>query len=325
MSRTTIATVGGLIMLGCVVAWLPAQESSRRTATKYRMTPSGVPTVERAAAEPPPVTPPTQRTFDPAAAPASSFQAEIAGQAAEKLAGADAAPPAETDDSQLHSVLKRGKPSMIYESPAPQAASASSPKTSAAASGEGSRRTSITPSPTTSRTTAATPSVSPRSIRDFAMGGKSAALKVEIAGPQGVTVGKSAAYVVNLNNESDATAEDVQVRISLPAWVTVQATQPTTGEAAVQGDAQGASRLVWSIPRVASRANEVLKLQLITREADSFDLSVEWAAKPAAARAAIVVKQPQLALTLAGPADMIFGEEKTFTLAVSNPGTGDAE
>src|SRR5258705_9035409 len=42
-------------------------------------------------------------------------------------------------------------------------------------------------------------------------------------------------------------------------------------------------------------------------------------------RVAIVVKQPQLALSLAGPADMTFGEEKTFTLTVSNPGTGDAE
>jgi len=93
----------------------------------------------------------------------------------------------------------------------------------------------------------------------------------------------------------------------------------------VQGDAQGSSRLVWSIPRVQSRANEVLKIQLITREADGFDLSVEWAARPTAARAAIVVKQPQIALSLAGPSDMIFGEEKTFTLSVSNPGTGDAE
>src|SRR5258705_6684787 len=42
-------------------------------------------------------------------------------------------------------------------------------------------------------------------------------------------------------------------------------------------------------------------------------------------RVAIVVKQPQLALSLAGPADMTYGEEKTFTLSVSNPGTGDAE
>src|SRR5262249_30625464 len=50
-----------------------------------------------------------------------------------------------------------------------------------------------------------------------------------------------------------------------------------------------------------------------------------WTAKPAATRAAIIVKQPQLAMALAGPADMTFGEEKTFTLTVSNPGTGDAE
>src|SRR5690242_6684379 len=104
MSRTTIATVTGLIMLGCVVALLPAQESSRRTAGKYRMTPSGVPAVERSAAEPPPLTPLTQRNFDPA----NSLQADVTGQA-DQFVAPDSTPPAETDDSQLRSVLKRGK------------------------------------------------------------------------------------------------------------------------------------------------------------------------------------------------------------------------
>src|SRR6478672_2653638 len=141
MSRTTTATLTGLIMLGCVVALLPAQESSRRTASKYRMTPSGTPTVERSAAEPPPLTPLTQRAFDPA----GSLQADVAGQA-DQLGSPDSTPPAETDDNQLHSVLKRGKPALLYESPAPQASAASSPKTTTAPSGEGSRRTLTTPS-----------------------------------------------------------------------------------------------------------------------------------------------------------------------------------
>jgi uncharacterized repeat protein (TIGR01451 family) len=54
-------------------------------------------------------------------------------------------------------------------------------------------------------------------------------------------------------------------------------------------------------------------------------LGVDWTCRPAEARAAIIVKQPQLELSLAGPGDMIFGEEKVYTLSASNPGTGDAE
>ena len=46
---------------------------------------------------------------------------------------------------------------------------------------------------------------------------------------------------------------------------------------------------------------------------------MEWTCRPAAIKAAIVVKQPQLELSLAGPADMTFGEEKTFTLVVAQP------
>jgi uncharacterized repeat protein (TIGR01451 family) len=73
------------------------------------------------------------------------------------------------------------------------------------------------------------------------------------------------------------------------------------------------------------RSQETIQLQLVSRQGDNFDLSVEWTARPAVARATITVKQPQLALAVTGPTDMVFGEEKTFTLAVSNPGTGDAE
>src|SRR5438132_2200803 len=43
MSRTSMGIVAGLLVLGCVVAMLPAQESSRRTATKYRPATTGGP------------------------------------------------------------------------------------------------------------------------------------------------------------------------------------------------------------------------------------------------------------------------------------------
>jgi hypothetical protein len=148
---------------------------------------------------------------------------------------------------------------------------------------------------------------------------------VNVAGPQAITVGKPAMYVVNLINESEAAADEVTLRLTLPGSVSVKGSQPTLGEAALEPAAQGSSRLVWSLPQVAPRSNAQLRLALVSNAGEAFDLGVEWTAKPAAMRAAIVVKQPQLELSLAGPADMTFGEEKTFVLTVSNPGNGDAE
>jgi hypothetical protein len=317
MSRTTISMVAGLMVLGGVVALLPAQESSRRTATKNRGTAPGGTTYER-----PGLTPtPGDSEYLPASKPPTQPPSELSGSQsfATEALPADAAQSAELNDSQLRSVLKRAKSQAIPESPAPQA-----PPPSAAA-GDLPRRGSTLPPPAPARSATSAGPSSNRQAPNVAVSGKSAALKVDIAGPQGLTVGKPAAYLVTMNNDSDTLAEDVQVRISLPAWVAVQAAQPISGDAGVQADSQGGGRLVWSIPRIAGRGKEQLKLQLVTQQGDGFDLGVEWTARPTNARATIVVKQPQLELSLAGPAEMTFGEEKTFTLSVSNPGSGDAE
>jgi len=356
MSRTTIGMLTVLVALGCVVAWLPAQESSRRTAMKNR--PSG--TVEKS--ERPslaPLNPPSEENLPPIVSPpgrapssrytpvetqsnsAASEQVpaasastglvprdpamQIPAATANTAVGVESGAAVDLEDGGMHSVLKRPKPAAPAESP-PAALPAP-----ATLSQELARRPAASSAPpatspdTSLRAMFEASSAGVRSGQNVSATAKSAALKVDIAGPQGVTVGKPAPYVVTVSNESDTAADEVQLRIALPNFVTVNGTQPTSGEAAVQGDALGNGRLVWNVPRIAGRSREQLKLQLVTRDGDSFDLGVEWVTKPQIARAAILVKQPQLALSLAGPADMTFGEEKTFTLTVSNPGTGDAE
>jgi hypothetical protein len=357
MSRTTMSMVAGLLVVGCVVALLPAQESSRRTASKYRLATPGAPGTERPSLAP---VNPADGDLPPVANSHASSSSSAGGAAntrspyspigqqltreyveqspaatgdnavaSEPAAAADAAALNDIDESHLHSVLKRAKVPAMFEPAAPPAAPSQMQAESSAGSGDLPRRGIPALPPTTA------PAAPARSVNASAAAarpgqnvsavGKSAALKVEIAGPQGVTVGKPAAYVVSLSNESETVADEVQVRIALPSWVTVQATQPTVGEAAMQGDPQGNVRLVWNLPKLGGRSRETLKLQLVTREGDAFDLGVEWTCKPSTTRAAIAVKQPQLDLSLAGPAEMTFGEEKTFTLSVSNPGTGDAE
>src|SRR5262249_55504551 len=121
---------------------------------------------------------------------------------------------------------------LLSESSRRSVTTSEAPSTSAAAAGSSSSGTAAPPAQNTSASS------------------KSAALKVEIAGPNGVTVGKPAIYVVTVNNESDTAAEEVHLRIPLPSFLTVQTTQPTSGEASVQPDTASGARLVWVVPRV---------------------------------------------------------------------------
>jgi uncharacterized repeat protein (TIGR01451 family) len=149
-------------------------------------------------------------------------------------------------------------------------------------------------------------------------------IHVQVTGPAALTVGKPAKFVVRVLNEGGANVEDVQVFLPLPAWVTVQGAESTGGEAQSQADSAGMPRLVWNLPSVKAKSSDELHLQLTAAEGQPFDLNVEWTCRPAAAHARITVRQPQLELSLTGASDLLFGEEKIFTLLVRNPGSGDA-
>lgn len=329
MSRSVKSIVAAALGMGCFVGLLSAQESSRRMASKYR---SDTPSVTNSRPNlSPPVGDPEVGGHRPLST-TSAAPGQFPGgnyPVPEQLSPADS-PPAELEDSRMRSILKRPKASaQEMEPPATLPPTTPVPPSSNSTfSNELLRRADVSPSnnsppsPFANASRSVAPPTTSRPGQAISASNRTAALRVEINGPQGVTVGKPAAYTVTLNNDSDTTADEVQVRLTLPSFVTVQGTQPTSGEAGGQGEL---GRLVWNLPRVAGRAKEQLKLQIVTKEADGFELGAEWTAKAAATRAAIIVKQPQVALALAGPADMTFGEEKTFTLTVSNPGTGDAE
>ena len=400
MSRTAMVVVAGLIVVGCVVAMLPAQESSRRRASAYEpqvepmpivdpsaYTPAGgglqhelraageqivnefaappatsgdVPAFAPAPDDPAPFQPPEDpsalpaasntdapateaaapmATFaEPAAPSASDLRAPSATIAAPPVARPMATQPEVTElapiverpkSGEMRSVLKRPQTTIVNEVAPPTTSAPIDTKPQPSGSTSSRRPGAAAPSgisaTNTSRQPAARSAAAGRSIQDLAISGRTAALRVDVAGPQGITVNKPATYVVSVVNESDVVAADVQVRIALPGFVAVNGSEASEGEAMMQADPQGTARLLWSIPQLGGRAREQLQLQLVTREADAIELGVDWTCRPAFARASIVVKQPQLDLSLAGPGDMIFGEEKVFTLSVNNPGTGDAE
>ncbi len=166
---------------------------------------------------------------------------------------------------------------------------------------------------------------SSRSIQDLSLTGRSPGLRVSVAGPQSVTVGKPVTYVVNLFNDGDTDSSQVMVKASIPSWVKVSSGETTDGDATVQSDGRGSSRLLWTVPGVAAKSHQTLRVVLTASEGRPFDFDVEWSMQAMSAKATIAVQQPQLEISLAGPADMIFGQQKVFTLTVSNPGSGDAD
>ena len=149
-------------------------------------------------------------------------------------------------------------------------------------------------------------------------------IHVQVTGTGALTVGKPGKYVVQVVNDGAASVEDVQVRLPLPAWVKVSGAESTGGEAQLQADGAGTPRLVWTLAAVKAKSSDELHLQLTAAEGQPFDLNVEWTCRPAAAHARVTVRQPQLEMSLTGASDLLYGEEKVFTLLVSNPGSGDA-
>jgi hypothetical protein len=149
-------------------------------------------------------------------------------------------------------------------------------------------------------------------------------IHVTVTGPGSLAVGRPGKYLVQVVNDGATSVEDVQIRLPLPAWVKVGPAESTGGEAQLQADGAGTPRLVWTLDSVKAKSTDELHLQLTAAEGQPFDLNVEWTCRPAAAHARVTVRQPQLELSLTGASDLLFGEEKVFTLLVSNPGSGDA-
>ena len=150
-------------------------------------------------------------------------------------------------------------------------------------------------------------------------------IQVTTKGPKATLLNKATPYVVTLSNLGDTTAHDVHVRIALPRWVEIAASEATAGAARRQDDGSGTERFVWVVNQLEPRTQLQLSLQLVAKESRPIEMNVDWIFKPVAATASIDVHQPQMEMTLSGPKDALFNETLTYILTVANPGNGDAE
>ena len=150
------------------------------------------------------------------------------------------------------------------------------------------------------------------------------AIEVETFGPASIGVNKAANYQVVVKNNSSTKAERILVGINLPQWVDIENVNLTTGGKEIT-DGENQARLVWSIDKIPGNASQTITVTAVPRKAEVFDVGVEWTLVPRVGKANISVTEPKLAMSISGPAEVLFGETALYHVTVRNPGTGAAE
>lgn len=164
-----------------------------------------------------------------------------------------------------------------------------------------------------------------RSISSALLNSVGPQIRVQTDGPRSVMAGKPAEYNITVTNAGNVAANEIYVRVSLPAWVEVQADNVSSGTTQTQAEAPGQQKLVWTIDQVEPKSQQTLKLFVRATANRPFDLMVDWTLRPISAVAQIEVQQPRLEMAVFGPKNVLFGDSAVYTIQLTNPGSGDAE
>jgi uncharacterized repeat protein (TIGR01451 family) len=141
------------------------------------------------------------------------------------------------------------------------------------------------------------------------------AITIQKLAPSEIQVGKKCMIAVRVQNNSQQSAHNVQIRDDVPFGTQLLGTAP---KAAVSG-----SQVVWDIGTLSPGDERIVEMELLPTEEGELG-SVATVSFSAQASAKVRCTRPQLALRLsAGPRVMI-GDQHMVEIEVANPGTGDA-
>jgi uncharacterized repeat protein (TIGR01451 family) len=146
-------------------------------------------------------------------------------------------------------------------------------------------------------------------------------LSVETVGPHRIVVGRESQYTIHLRNSGDMPASDVTVHVAAPSWAEVVEARASSGTAATGDD----GTFHWKVSSVGAQSHNELVLKIIPRKSQGFDLGVRWTYAAPATQTTVEVDEPKLQMSIAGPSEMVFGQQQVYKLTISNPGTGDAD
>jgi len=147
-------------------------------------------------------------------------------------------------------------------------------------------------------------------------GVQSPTLVVEKAAPEEVQVGKPAVFAVRVQNVGTVMAQGVEIHDLIPQGTHLVDTRPPAAEV-VDGQVK------WIVGAIKPGDEATVEMELMPlAEGEIGSVATVHFAGEASARTRST--RPQLALEVSAPREVLIGEDVTFSIRISNPGTGVA-
>lgn len=150
-------------------------------------------------------------------------------------------------------------------------------------------------------------------------------IKVISAGPKSLSVNKSGKYEIRIANVGTIDASEVMVGIEIPAWVEIVGNPVASGGVAEAKTFEGGKGVVWSVSFLPAGRDASVVMDLMPKENRAFNLKTEWTTAPVSNESKIMVTQPNLMTSIAGPNDVKYGEKAVYKITIENGGNGPAE
>ena len=150
-------------------------------------------------------------------------------------------------------------------------------------------------------------------------------IKVVSAGPKSLSVNKSGKYEIKIANVGTIDASEVMVGIEIPAWVEIVGNPVASGGVAEAKTFEGGKGVVWSVSFLPAGRDASVVMDLMPKENRAFNLKTEWTTAPVSNESKIMVTQPNLMTSIAGPSDVKYGEKAVYKITIENGGNGPAE
>jgi len=147
-------------------------------------------------------------------------------------------------------------------------------------------------------------------------GPQAPSLSLEKTAPSEIQIGKEAQFTLKVRNVGRAVAEDVIVRDQVPQGTRLIDTSPPASPG-TDGS------IVWQLGAIKPDEEKTVSMKLMPIAEGEIG-SVATVAFQARASVRTLATRPELVLQHSAPATVLIGEQVTFRIKLSNPGTGAA-
>ncbi len=151
---------------------------------------------------------------------------------------------------------------------------------------------------------------------DTPLGRQEPAVSMEWIGPAVVKVGQPQDYTLALRNACNIPVQEVLVRVSLPAGMKVEVTEP---KAEIEN-----SVYIWRVGAMLPRQEKNMQMKLVA-DARGEVTPKAWVTFTGLSVLHVRVREPKLLLKTLTQEKVMVGDAAAFTLTVSNPGDGSAD